>query len=274
MSVQSEIERIRANIVNAYTALTEKGAEMPAEQNSDNLAETVKTIPESTASDTRFKELLEGKLVTIDDDEITQVKSYTFRNSNNLSTVRMSAVTKINDGAFYQCPKLTSVDMRNLTNLASLVFAGCAALEMISAPALTSISNDCFRGCPLTEMKEFPFVTIGTSSFEETQFVEMSFPELLNGRTNAFKNNTALKKVDFGKITNLENAVFNLNTALESVIIRTPSVCTMASATSFKDCNDTFLIYVPAGLVEEYKVATNWSAYSDRILPIEGSEFE
>lgn len=41
MSIQSEIDRIEQNIANTYTALSDLGADMPTEQNSDNLAQTV-----------------------------------------------------------------------------------------------------------------------------------------------------------------------------------------------------------------------------------------
>ena len=49
MSIQSEIERISANIAGAYSALSAKGAALPSEQNSANLANTVGSIPTATA---------------------------------------------------------------------------------------------------------------------------------------------------------------------------------------------------------------------------------
>ena len=45
MSIQSEIIRINANIANAYTALSSKGAKMPGERNSHNLVEAIGSIP-------------------------------------------------------------------------------------------------------------------------------------------------------------------------------------------------------------------------------------
>ena len=47
MSIASEIQRIQGNIANAYTACDGKGATMPvaADQNSDNLADTISSIP-------------------------------------------------------------------------------------------------------------------------------------------------------------------------------------------------------------------------------------
>lgn len=44
MSVASEIQRIKTNIANAYDALENMGAEMPATENSDNLAATIATV--------------------------------------------------------------------------------------------------------------------------------------------------------------------------------------------------------------------------------------
>lgn len=45
MSVQTEIDRISENVAATYTAAEELGADLPEEQNSDNLAETIRAIP-------------------------------------------------------------------------------------------------------------------------------------------------------------------------------------------------------------------------------------
>lgn len=44
MSVQSQINRIKSNIEDAYDVLAAKGATMPQTQNSDNLAQTAQSI--------------------------------------------------------------------------------------------------------------------------------------------------------------------------------------------------------------------------------------
>lgn len=44
MTIASEIQRIQTNIANAYTACNNKGATMPATQDSDNLATTINSI--------------------------------------------------------------------------------------------------------------------------------------------------------------------------------------------------------------------------------------
>lgn len=48
MSIQSEVNRITANIASAYTAAAEKNAAMPSQQNSENLATTILSIPVGT----------------------------------------------------------------------------------------------------------------------------------------------------------------------------------------------------------------------------------
>ena len=50
MSVQSQIDRIDANITAAYSAAADKGATMPATQNSDNLAATISSIASAPAA--------------------------------------------------------------------------------------------------------------------------------------------------------------------------------------------------------------------------------
>ena len=45
MSVQTQIDRIKSNIANAYAKAQEKGAELPKVQNSANLPAMIETIP-------------------------------------------------------------------------------------------------------------------------------------------------------------------------------------------------------------------------------------
>lgn len=60
MSVQSEIDRINANIASAYTAVDEMGGTLPAAQNSANLAGAVSSIPVGVTEE-RLEEALAAK---------------------------------------------------------------------------------------------------------------------------------------------------------------------------------------------------------------------
>lgn len=49
-TIQEEIKRIKDNISDAYTSLSNKGATMPASQTSDNLAAAISSIDTGNAS--------------------------------------------------------------------------------------------------------------------------------------------------------------------------------------------------------------------------------
>ena len=51
MSIQSQINRIKSNISSAYTAAQSKGATMPSQQNSANLAAAINSISANQAAD-------------------------------------------------------------------------------------------------------------------------------------------------------------------------------------------------------------------------------
>lgn len=61
MTIASEIQRIQTNIANAYTACSNKGATLPATQDSDNLATTIASIP-SGGSDPQMYNIINASV--------------------------------------------------------------------------------------------------------------------------------------------------------------------------------------------------------------------
>lgn len=81
-----------------------------------------------------------------------------------------------------------------------------------------------------------------------------------------------LAKIEFDVLEEINDADFRQCSALTTVIIRTPAVCTLSTSNAFKETpieSGTGYIYVPAALVDSYKAATNWSVYADQIRAIE-----
>lgn len=68
MSIQSEIERIRQNVVNAYDAVLEKGGSVPERANSGNLAAAIQAIPSGGGSLTIRVTAPAGSVVTAEKD--------------------------------------------------------------------------------------------------------------------------------------------------------------------------------------------------------------
>ena len=164
MTIASEITRIKTNIDNAYTALEAKGATIPSEKNSANLASTVNTITGGSSGETNYL----GRIVT--EDGVLQYPTesfsfslpsnvigigtyglqYAFYNCTNLASVDLSNVTSIGVGglryAFFECINLTSVNLSNVTEISSkgLQYAcfQCINLTSIDLSSIINISNE------------------------------------------------------------------------------------------------------------------------------------
>lgn len=81
MSIRSEITRINNNIAAAYTAAENKGATMPATENSANLADTVASIPQGSGG------ALEEKEVNFFDYDGTLLYSYSKAEAASLASL-------------------------------------------------------------------------------------------------------------------------------------------------------------------------------------------
>lgn len=142
MNAQSEIDRITQNVADTYSALEEKGATMPAEQNSDNLAATARSVPaggttgvsvqadwnqtDETAPDfiknKPFGEtpnlLFSGNFAFEDADGTI---AYIFEDGN-LSFTNEQAVTVMWDGVCYSCTALRIATMQVVGDTSYLGF--------------------------------------------------------------------------------------------------------------------------------------------------------
>ena len=106
-----------------------------------------------------------------------------------------------------------------------------------------------------------------------TKLISVEFPMVTSVGTQAFQNCLSLKKADFNVLTSINIWAFNVCRALEALIIRTNSVCTLAGTNAFANNSGimagTGYVYVPSALVDSYKAATNWSTYANQIRAIE-----
>lgn len=196
MSIESEITRINNNIAATYTALSAKGATMPATENSANLASTVATVPSGGGVDPVNKvfEVNEGVL-----------NKPTAAFSDNT----FAGVTSIaNDGLYYAYYKRTnitgSISFPQLTTVGDYglfhAFNGCTGLTgSVSFPSLTSIGDSglyyAFSGCTgLTGSISFPKLTTVNSS----------------GLQCVFQGCTGLNSVSFTELTTIDTSALSL----------------------------------------------------------------
>ena len=188
MTIESEITRIKTNISNAYDALEEKGATIPSDKNSANLADTVATIT-GGGGETNYL----GRTVTEDGvlqfptepfsfslpSNVTSIGDnslqYALWNCTNLTSVDLSSVTSVSRyglyDAFFYCTNLTSVDLSSVTSIGESglrqAFYGCTSLTSTGLDSVTSIDSAglsfTFNNC--TGLKSLSFPALNSNSF-------------------------------------------------------------------------------------------------------------
>lgn len=165
--------------------------------------------------------------------------------------------TKIGDYALRSCTNLTRVDAPNAKSIGQYAFAGCSLLESVNFPKVESVGTYAFNQCNDLRSIAFPSATtVYTNTFRDTQYVEI---------------------IDLPKVTNIPATTFYGCRGLKALILRSQTMVTLANTSAFTNCyrilgtkNSGFnpngeklgFFYVPRALIEEYKVATNWSSDS------------
>ena len=142
-----------------------------------------------------------------------------------------SNATKIGVYTFYKCTSLTSTNFPVATSIGGSAFSGCTSLTSTNFPAMMYIGNYAFSSCKSLTSINFPVATsIGISAFLNcSNLVALSI------------RNTA------------QVCVLSKSNALSSTTIESGSG----------------YIYVPSALIEQYKVATNWSTYATQFRALE-----
>lgn len=145
---------------------------------------------------------------------------------------------------------LTSFEDDVITRVTSYGFSYQNQLANVNLPNVTAIEYASFSNCSLLKHLSFPSLT------------------RIDGQ-DAFDRCTNLLSIDLPLVESIPKRTFVNCNSLATVILRKSSnVVTLDNANAFDATNSNFIIYVHDSLVEDYKSATNWSAYADRIKPL------
>lgn len=168
-----------------------------------------------------------------------------------ITSYSSDTLTSVGFGAFHSCTKLTDVSLPNATSLGGSAFNNCSALTSIEVPKVTSITTQSFYACnSLTELNMPSLKTIGAQGVRACK---------------------KLARVDLGAITSIGALSFDGCSLLDTLIVRTASLCTLVNTSALngtKIASGTGYIYVQDNLVDSYKTATNWSTYASQIKGI------
>lgn len=161
--------------------------------------------------------------------------------------------------AFDGCTELEPIDLSEARSLAAGAFAHNLKIVDLDIPdACSSLNSSAFSSC--TNLKN---VVLGTGIVELDSY--------------AFNNLPALESITFKaeEIKSLGMNSFNNLESLKSFTVCSNKVATFEpnqyAANPFQNLPETAVLYVPADLVETYKIATHWSTFKS-IEPIKNTD--
>lgn len=177
-------------------------------------------------------------------------------NSNTLTSFSAD-ISSIRAYLFYGNTNLASIDFNNVTEIGTF---GCSKTAITTAvfDKYVGIANNAFKECPnLTTL-----VCKAGANRLDISTLEKCYQ---------------LKYVDLASLggNGISHQAFYNTTRIEALIIRQSSVAYLSGAfPSSSALASTATIYVPNAVLANYQSASNWSAYSSRIVKIEGTIYE
>lgn len=197
---------------------------------------------------------------------VESIYGYSFYGCTNITSLNAPNVTAVGDYGCYACRALESLSIPNVTSVGQYAFTQCYKLPILDAPNLTTMGTGAFGGSATYKMAfksvYLPKLTAVPNS-AMTYFVnvtELVLPECTSVGNSSLTNWTNLAYVDLPKCTSIVNYGLRNNSKLETLILRSETMCTLSNyaLNSTKIFNGTGYVYVPRALVESYQVATNW----------------
>lgn len=176
---------------------------------------------------------------------------------NNVSTTGIS---------LYGNTVMTSFMSSSITQFkASSAFYDCTALRTVKLTgAISQNQSNMWQNCSNLESIEMPNYNTSLGQY-------------------ALGGCPKLEFADLGNCSQIQANAFNGSSALNTIVLRRSSVCTLQNVsaftnTPFKSGGTGGTIYVPSSLISSYQSATNWSTVNGygtiTWKAIEGSEYE
>lgn len=143
---------------------------------------------------------------------------------------------------------ITSISLPNATSIGSYAFQNLWALESVNLPNVLTLETGAFFGCEV--------------------LVNVNMPRATFVGWEAFSGCEELESINLPNVIEIEGSAFVGCTSLESITLGANQVCSLGG-NAFAGLQD-ITIYVPSALIEDYKIAQNWSTlYNDGYITFE-----
>ena len=206
-------------------------------------------------------------------DGVTSIGSYAFGSCYSLASVTIpDSVTSIGNDAFNSCYSLASVTIPDgVTSIGGYAFCSCYSLASVTIPdGVTSIGNYAFNSCYSLASVTIPdsVTSIGNYAFNSCySLASVTIPDGVTSIGNyAFGSCYSLASVTIpDSVTSIGNYAFRYCYGAKEYHILPTTPPSLTSSTAFSNIPSDCIVYVPAGSLEAYQTATNWSEYADQM---------
>ena len=182
---------------------------------------------------------------------LTSIGQYAYSGCTGLATVTIGNSVSLGQYAFSGCTSLISATIGDGVSMGAYAFSGCTALTSVILPSdLTSIPSNCFKNC--------------------SSLATISWPSALQSiGAGAFYGCTVSKDDSDASMIELPATVKSISSQAFCGVRHLIMPSTLAISIQPDSFSNGFTrLYVPADMVEMYKVRTNWSAYKLQIFSI------
>lgn len=189
--------------------------------------------------------------------------------NNKILTVEDKAIKVVKDTSTEDelvTRTITEYTNNRVSIIGMYAFDGCSSLRKVNFQNAIDVKYGAFTACELEELNIPKVETIRERAFFNAVLSNPIFPKVKTIETLSFGQCDS-EMLDFYELTNIKGSAFQTMQKLKKLIIRTDSVCELKSTQAFQNVYNQE-IYVPESLLNQYKMATNWASFADKIKPI------
>ena len=273
------VEVIRQGLQDKTVTITENGTtNITPDEGYDGLnnVEVVTNIESSGGGDTSIEDgLITRTLTEYSNSRVTTIGKYALFNFTNLTKINFPNATVLDKYACSELSNLVSVEIPLVEEIGMRGFYLCKKLPEINLPKVVSIGDYSFyQNSKLTTINAPLVETLGANVFQNCSVLKnVNMPKLQKIGNYCFSGCAAIEKLDLPVCTTIANYGLQTCNALTTLILRSNTLCTLGTYGITQSTSaigkGTGYIYVPKVLIEDYKVANNWSTFANQFRAIE-----
>lgn len=240
MSIQTQIDRIKKDVEDVYTALELKGLLPPtADGKLDSLPGIVSEIEAGIIyeQDQSVIDLVQRSASTINNTSLNALGPYIAYKSD-FTELRFAGVVSAGDYCFRESTSLTTVEMPSLTTAGSYLFYGCTALQNVKFNSLETAGQYMFYQTNINSIDEdkFPVLKVlGPYSFatDQSKISSIDHTKVITIGNYALQNNRYITYWNLPNLTTIDDygmqGVYHTNSSLGLTQYPLPSLVSIGN---------------------------------------------